>query len=161
VSEIIAFSGDSAHYQQDKSPWFGKADGEKLRLVFSFFSPDGNEISMPIASMTAFLKRDYPWVEIISRPVFILRDKEQFSPSNYAQSIKELDADLIAFSVMSPHWYPLEPYFEELKKQIPQLPILIGGYQAMLSQEQTIENPNIDTPVSAMVNTPSPILPCI
>ena len=50
----------------------------------------------------------------------------------------------MAFSIMSPHWYPMEPYFEEIKKLMPDLPICIGGYQAMLSQEQTIANPNVD-----------------
>lgn len=99
---------------------------------------------MPIASMSAYLKRDFPWVEIILKPILILRDSEKYSPENYARSIQELDADLIAFSLMSPHWHPIVPYLEVLKTEIPQLPILIGGYQAMLSQQQTIENPNVD-----------------
>jgi radical SAM superfamily enzyme YgiQ (UPF0313 family) len=131
-------------YPQHKSRWFGSKKREKLRVVFSFYSPDGNEIAMPIASMSAYLKRDFPWVEVLLEPVLILRDAEKYNPQNYAQTIKALDADLIAFSVMSPHWFPLEPYFDELKRANPELPILIGGYQAMLSQDQTIANPNID-----------------
>ena len=99
---------------------------------------------MPIASMTAYLKRDFPWVEVLLEPVLILRDSEKYSPSNYAKAVQSLEPDLIAFSIMSPHWYPMEPYFDELKQLMPELPICIGGYQAMLSQEQTIENPNID-----------------
>ena len=112
--------------------------------MFSFYSPDGNEIAMPIASMSAYLKKEFPWVEVLLEPVLILRDAEQYSPENYAKTIKALDADLMAFSIMSPHWYPMEPYFEEIKKLMPDLPICIGGYQAMLSQEQTIANPNVD-----------------
>ena len=112
--------------------------------MFSFYSPDGNEIAMPIASMSAYLKQEFSWVEVLLEPVLILRDAEQYSPENYAKTIKTLDADLIAFSIMSPHWYPMEPYFEEIKKLMPDLPICIGGYQAMLSQEQTIANPNVD-----------------
>lgn len=142
--DVIAVSSEHQRYSQEKSRWFGKSRAKKLRVIFSFYTPDGNEISIPIASMSAYLKRDHPSVEIILKPVLILRDKEAYSPSKYAESIKELDADLIAFSIMSPHWYPMEPYFEALKALAPELPILIGGYQAILSQQQTIENPNVD-----------------
>ena len=99
---------------------------------------------MPVASISAYLKRDFPGIEVTLLPILILRDAEVYSPANYAKSIEESGADLIAFSVMSPHWYPMEPYFEEIKKLCPDLPICIGGYQAMLSQQQTIENPNVD-----------------
>ena len=143
-ADVIAVSTERPAYPQDKSRWFGSVKKEKLRLVFAFYSPDGNEIAMPIASMSAYLKRDFPFVEVLLEPVLILRDAQQYSPENYAKTIKELDADLIAFSIMSPHWYPMEPYFAEIKKLMPDLPILIGGYQAMLSQQQTIENPDID-----------------
>ncbi|NQV69541.1 MAG: B12-binding domain-containing radical SAM protein [Pseudohongiella sp.] len=142
--DIIAVSNELPPYPQEKSRWFGKCQREKLRVVFSFFSPDGNEVSIPISSMSAYLKRDFPWVEVILEPVLILRDEEYYSPENYAKTIKELDADLIAFSIMSPHWFALEPYFTALKTEMPDLPILVGGYQAMLSQQQTIDNPNVD-----------------
>lgn len=145
IADVIAVSSDRPMYPQAKSRWFGKvADKKKLRLVFSFYSPDGNEVAMPLASMSAYLKRDFPWVEVILKPVLILRDAEAYNPENYARSIAALQPDLIAFSIMSPHWYPMEPYFQVLKSLLPELPICIGGYQAMLSQEQTIENPNID-----------------
>jgi radical SAM superfamily enzyme YgiQ (UPF0313 family) len=143
-ADVIAISNERPIYPQDKSLWFGTRPAEKLKVVFSFYSPDGNEVAMPIASMSAYLKRDFPWVEVLLKPILILRDAQQYSPENFAASIKDLDADVIAFSVMSPHWFPMEPYFAELKAQIPGLPIVIGGYQAMLSQEQTIENPNVD-----------------
>jgi radical SAM superfamily enzyme YgiQ (UPF0313 family) len=143
-ADVIAVASERPAYPQDKSRWFGSVKRDKLRLVFSFYSPDGNEIAMPIASMAAYLKRDFPWVECLLEPVLILRDAEKYSPENYARMIEELDADVIAFSVMSPHWYPMEPYFEEIKKLMPDLPVVIGGYQAMLSQDQTIENPNVD-----------------
>lgn len=99
---------------------------------------------MPIAAMSAYLKRDFPWAEVILKPILILRDADAYNPENYAASIAKLEPDVIAFSVMSPHWYPMEPYFESLKAVLPELPICIGGYQAMLSQEQTIENPYVD-----------------
>lgn len=143
-ADVIAISTERPAYPQAKSKWFGSKKGEKLKLVFSFYSPDGNEIAMPIASISAYLKRDFPWVEVSLKPILILRDAELYSPASYAKSIQETGADIVAFSVMSPHWYPMEPYFEEIKKLCPEMPICIGGYQAMLSQQQTIENPNVD-----------------
>lgn len=145
AADLIAVSSDKPAYPQAKSKWFGKAAGsKKLRLVFSFYSPDGNEVAMPLAAMSAYLKRDFPWVEIILKPILIVRDAVAYNPENYARSIAELKPDVIAFSVMSPHWYPMEPYFEIIKNMLPEMPICIGGYQAMLSQDQTIENPNVD-----------------
>ncbi|MGJ8690506.1 MAG: B12-binding domain-containing radical SAM protein [Gammaproteobacteria bacterium] len=144
-ADLIAVSSERPVYPQSKSKWFGKAAGKKkLRLILSFYSPDGNEVAMPLAAMSAYLKRDFPWVEVILKPILIIRDAEAYNAENYARSIVELEPDLIAFSVMSPHWYPMEPYFEVLKSMSPELPICIGGYQAMLSQDQTIANPNVD-----------------
>ena len=143
-ADLIAASTVRAAYPQDKSRWFAAVKRERLRVVFAFYSPDGNEIAMPIASMSAYLKRDFPWVDVILEAVLILRDADKYSPENYAKTIQELDADVIAFSIMSPHWYPMEPYFEQIKKLMPGLPLVIGGYQAMLSQQQTIANPNVD-----------------
>lgn len=143
-ADVIAISTERPAYPQNKSRWFGSVKNEKLRLVFAFYSPDGNEIAMPIASMSAYLKRDFPWVEVMLEPVLILRDAQRYSPENYAKAVQALQPDLIAFSIMSPHWYPMEPYFAELKALMPALPVCIGGYQAMLSQQQTIANPNVD-----------------
>lgn len=143
-AQMIAVSSGAPIYRKEKSRYFGTVTRKKLRLAFSFYSPDGNEIAMPIASMSAYLKREFPDVEVLLEPILILRDAEQYSPANFARRIESLDVDLIAFSVMSPHWYPMEPYFAEIKRLMPSLPILIGGYQAMLSQEETIANPNID-----------------
>lgn len=144
IADVIAISRERPVYPQHKSRWFGKAAGQKLRLVLSFYSPDGNEVAMPLASIAAYLNRDFPWVEVILRPILILRDEQAYSADNFAASIVDLQPDVIAFSVMSPHWFPMEPYFAEIKKRLPDLPICIGGYQAMLSQQQTIQNPDVD-----------------
>ncbi|PCH59245.1 MAG: hypothetical protein COC19_07365 [SAR86 cluster bacterium] len=142
--DVIAITTEGPVYPQEKSRYFGFVKRENPRLAFSFYSPDGNEISMPVASMSAYLKRDFPWVEVSLEPVLILRDADKYSPENYAKKIKSLDIDVIAISIMSPHWYPMEPYLAELKKIQPDLIIVVGGYQAMLSQQQTIESPHVD-----------------
>ncbi len=144
IADVIAISSERPVYPQHKSRWFGRAPGRKLRVVLSFYSPDGNEVSMPLASIAAYLRRDFPWVEITLKPILILRDAETYSPENFARSVRELEPDLIAFSVMSPHWYSMEPYFSRIKALCPDAAICIGGYQAMLTQEQTINNPDVD-----------------
>lgn len=143
-ADVIAVTTERPPYPQNKSRWFGSVKSERLRVLFSFYSPDGNEIAMPVAAMSAYLKRDFPWVDVLLEPVLILRDAERYNPENYANTIKELKPDLIAFSVMSPHWHPMQPYFAALKRIMPDLPILVGGYQSMLSQDETIQNPNVD-----------------
>ena len=68
IADLIAVSSERPVYPQVKSKWYGKAAGKKLRLVFSFYSPDGNEVAMPLASMSAYLKRDFPWSKSSSNP---------------------------------------------------------------------------------------------
>ena len=144
VADVIAVSRERPVYPQALSRWYGKTAGRPLRLVLSFYSPDGNEVSMPLASISAYLKRDFPWVELHLCPILILRDEDAYSPENFANSIEALQPDLIAFSVMSPHWFPMLPYFAEIKKRLPDTALCIGGYQAMLSQQQTMENTDVD-----------------
>mgnify|MGYP000503867997 CR=1 FL=1 len=86
VADLIAVSTERPFYPQAKSRWYGRTAGRRLRLVFSFYSPDGNEVAMPLASMSAYLKRDFPWVDVILKPILILRDAEAYNPENYARS---------------------------------------------------------------------------
>lgn len=144
IADVIAVSSEKPVYPQSRSRWFGLAPDRRLRVVLSFYSPDGNEVAMPLASISAYLKRDFPWVDVMLEPILILRDEDLYSPENYARRVAELQPDVIAFSVMSPHWFPMEPYFAELKRLMPGLPVCVGGYQAMLSQDETIGNPNVD-----------------
>ncbi len=141
---VIASSGDGPHYDTEQSRWFGKYAGRKLRVLFSFYSPDGNEISMPIASMSAFLKRECQDVEVLLAPILVGRFPDRFTPDKFAAQVAALQPDLFAFSLMSPHWQPSEPFLEAIKGRLPDLPIVIGGYQAMLSQDETMANPHVD-----------------
>ena len=50
-ADVIAISTERPSYPQDKSRWFGKVKKDRLKVLFSFYSPDGNEIAMPIAAM--------------------------------------------------------------------------------------------------------------
>ncbi|MFT5286561.1 MAG: hypothetical protein ACI8TQ_002731 [Planctomycetota bacterium] len=76
---------DQPAYPVHQSRWFGCVKRERLRIVFAFYSPDGNEVAMPIACMSAYLKKFYPWVEVLLEPVLILRDVEKYTLENYAR----------------------------------------------------------------------------
>ncbi len=144
ASSSITASSTSQPYPVSLSRWHASKQDKKLRVVFSFYSPDGNEVSIPIASISAYLKREFGNIEILLAPILIGRYPDRFSPQQYAQLIGKLSPDVIAFSLMSPHWYSTEPYLEAIKQVIPDLAIVIGGYQAMLSQQETISNPDVD-----------------
>ena len=62
--DVIAASSERLPYPQDRSRYFGSVR-RRRRLVFSFYSPDGNEIAMPIASMSAYLKQEFPWWKVL------------------------------------------------------------------------------------------------
>jgi radical SAM superfamily enzyme YgiQ (UPF0313 family) len=143
-SSLIASNASKAVYPLENSIWFANSKRKKFRILFSFYSPDGNEISIPIASMSASIKEQFDFVDVLLEPILIGRFPERFNPQDYARALADMDLDLIAFSLMSPHWHPVEPYLDAIKRLIPDVPVLIGGYQAMLSQEQTINNPNVD-----------------
>ncbi|MEZ5489703.1 MAG: radical SAM protein [Gammaproteobacteria bacterium] len=144
VPEIIAIESDKPVYDHHKSKWYGKVKSERLSLVLSFYAVDCNEISMPLASISAYLKREFPWVDVTLMPILLMRDAEKYSPENFARNIQALNPDLIAFSIMSPHWYPIRSYFEKVKEVMPDLPLVVGGYQPMLSPEETISNKDVD-----------------
>lgn len=144
AKSLIASNAQAHGYSQRNSRWHGAITKKKLRVALSFYSPDGNEVSIPLASISAYLKREFQSVEIVNTPILVARDAEQYSPQKFVSALKGLNVDLIAFSVMSPHWYPMEPYLSLLKKEMPDTPLVIGGYQAMLSQQQTIECPDVD-----------------
>jgi len=142
--DVVNLQNCAAEYDQKKSRYYGSVKTGRFTLLLAFYSPDGIEFTLPLACISAYLKKQYDWIDIILKPILILRGEDKYSPSNYADDIAAANADMIAFSVLSPQWYSLEPYLAAIKAVCPQLPILIGGYQAMLSTQQTIDNPNVD-----------------
>ncbi len=144
AESLIASTAQSSGYSANQSRWHGVLQGRKIRLALSFYSPDGNEISIPLASISAYLKAEFPDMEVILTPILVARDPDKYSPENFVKAIRAAEVDVLAFSIMSPHWYPMESYLELLKSELPDKPIIVGGYQAMLSQQQTIDHPAVD-----------------
>ncbi len=121
------------------------ADASKpFSLVFSFYSPDGNALSMPLACMSAYVKQKLAGVETHLAAINIVIGGEDNSVEGYVRRVARHHPDLIAISSMSPHWEPLDPYLRALKTHFPSTPIVVGGYQAILAPETTIAHPAVD-----------------
>lgn len=121
-----------------------RAKKAAFTLILSYFAPDDNEFSMTLASLSGYVKAKLPGVEVHFCPILPKRDTPKATPGGFAESIKQLKPDLIAFSLMSPHWPPMDEYLHALKSQLKQLPVLVGGYQALLTSEETIAHPCVD-----------------
>ncbi len=144
AESLIVSSAQTPEYPRHKSRWFGRLPARQLRVALGFYSPDGNEISIPLASISAYLKSEFPDLELILTPLLVAKDPEKYSPENFIKTLREQRVNVVALSIMSPHWYPMDGYLSLLKQELPDIPVIVGGYQAMLSQQQTIEHPAVD-----------------
>ncbi|MCP4697375.1 MAG: B12-binding domain-containing radical SAM protein [Gammaproteobacteria bacterium] len=113
-------------------------------LVFSFYSPDGTILSMPLACISAYVKQKLARVEIHVAVIDTAIGGEDHSVEGYVRRIARHRPDLVAISCMSAHWIPLDPYLRALKTHFPRTPVLVGGYQAILAPETTIAHPAVD-----------------
>lgn len=113
-------------------------------LVLSYYSADDTAISMPLACLSAYIKKYLDDVDVHFIPIQTYLDAEHSSPEQFAERALGLKPDLLAFSAMSPHWAPLSPYLAEIKSRQPDLPVLVGGYQAILSPEETMAHRDVD-----------------
>ena len=113
-------------------------------IVFSFYSPDGNSFSMPIACLSAYIKKHFPEIRVHMAPILPLQNEEDHSVSGYVRRVFALKPDLVAVSCYTPNWGPLDAYLRALKQALPEAPILVGGYQATIDPIETIRHPAVD-----------------
>jgi len=116
-----------------------------FRLVLSYYSPDGIAYSMPVACLSSYVKREFPGIEVHLVDInTTLANKEDHTVEGFVKRVEALKPDLVGMSCMSLHWFPLLPYLEGLKAVQPDVPILVGGYQAILAPDETIAHPAVD-----------------
>lgn len=123
---------------------FSRNFKQPFRLVFSFYSRDGNELSMAIACMSAYIKKVIPDIDIHLVIINTSQQSGENTVPGYVKRVLDLKPDLVGISCMIPHWKPIDPYLRALKNALPQTQILVGGYQAILEPEQTIDHPSVD-----------------
>ena len=126
------------------SAWLGKFKGKKIRLAFCIYNNDYNVCSIAISSISAYVKKMHPDVEVKLFHILALIEDEKYGPKGFAGAVKKWGPDLFAISILSTHWDGVQPFLAELKKQSPQTAILAGGYQPILQSEQTINFEPID-----------------
>lgn len=123
----------------------GAGSHRPLRIVLSFYSPDGISYSMPLACLSSFVKREFPGIEVHLVDInFTHPNQGDHTVAGYVRRVAELRPDLVGISCMSIHWHPLDPYLRALKTALPRIPVLVGGYQAILATEETINHPAVD-----------------
>src|SRR5438445_259881 len=101
-------------------------------LVLTFYQRDP-AYALGLAAISAHAKRVHPDVRVHLVP--IMRDDP------VAQVVDEVGAlapDLIGVSAMAPTWLPSDPYLRALKAAYPDVPICVGGYQAIVSPAEPL-----------------------
>lgn len=116
-----------------------------FRLVLTFFEADGTtEIVLALASLSAYVKREIPDIEVFLEPIHSPRPEREHTPEGYAERLAARDPDLVGFTCLSPDWFALDPYLRAAREAVSETPLLLGGYQAILSSEQSIAHPALD-----------------
>ena len=115
-----------------------KYPGKHFRVVFTYFQREPT-YSLALASLAAYAKKVFPDVKVSL--VSVLQDDDI---AEYVRRVVRKRPDLIAVSAMHPTWLPMLPYLEALKRALPATPVVVGGYQAIFSPQETIDHPAVD-----------------
>jgi anaerobic magnesium-protoporphyrin IX monomethyl ester cyclase len=126
------------------SIWKSKFKGKKIRLAFCIYNNDYNVCSIAISSISAYVKKVHPDVEVRLFHIIAWSQDEKYNPEGFVNFVKSWSPDVFAISILSTHWEGVKPYLTELKKELPATAILAGGYQPILQSEQTINFDPID-----------------
>ena len=111
---------------------------KRFRLVFTYFQREST-YSLALASLSAYAKKLFPDIEVSL--VSVLQDDDV---QEFVRRVAKRSPDLIAVSAMHPTWLPMLPYLEALKGARPATPVIVGGYQAIFSPQETISHPAVD-----------------
>jgi len=122
-------------------------------LVLAFYQRDP-AYSLGLASISAYAKREIQNVRVSLVPILRGDDAERV-----ARIVADLQPDLLGVAAMSPTWLPSDPYLQAFKRALPDVPVLVGGYQAIVSPEETIAHQAVDfvcvgdgeAPVAALI----------
>lgn len=110
----------------------------RFGLVLAFYQRDP-AYSLGLASLAAYARREIGDLRVHLVPIH--RDDPV---ETVVRQVAELEPDLLAVSAMSPTWLPTLPYLDAVREALPELPIAVGGYQAIVDPEETIAHPAVD-----------------
>jgi radical SAM superfamily enzyme YgiQ (UPF0313 family) len=110
----------------------------RFGLVLTFYQRDP-AYALGLASLSAYARREIAGLRVHLVPIF--RDDPV---EKTVALIAELEPDLVAMSAMSPTWLPSDPYLRGIRHALPATPVIVGGYQAIVSPAETIAHPAVD-----------------
>jgi radical SAM superfamily enzyme YgiQ (UPF0313 family) len=106
--------------------------------LFVFFQREA-VYSLGLAALSAYVKEEVAEVRTHLLPVF-----PHDAPEDTVRLAGGIRPSLIAASAMCPTWMPLVPHLRALKAAFPAVPIVVGGYQAIVDPEGTLAEPAVD-----------------
>lgn len=107
-------------------------------VVFTYYQRDP-AYSLGLASISAYLKHADPDVRVHLVPIY-----REDSVEKIVELVARVRPKLIAVAAMSPTWLPTDPFLRGLRAALPGVPVVVGGYQAIVDPEETIEHPCVD-----------------
>ena len=110
------------------------------KVVFCFYTND-HEVNLGIGFISAALKQ-----RGVATDLVIYRDKPEKqidTPESVAERILAKNPSMVAFSVMTFHWRRVSAVISLLRRTY-KGPIVVGGYQAILSPEDVLRHPGVD-----------------
>jgi len=131
-------------YNSNKSKWYNSHHKANFKLALCFLSADGNLQSMPLSSISAYVKQELPEVQIRIFIMFPDQKHEKYSPTGFSKFLANWEPDLIATSIMTPQWRYIKSYLTKIKNTLPNIPILAGGYHPIFSQDEVLNHSSID-----------------
>lgn len=111
---------------------------ERFGILFLFYQREA-VYSLGLAALSAYAKAVIPDVRTHLLPVFPHDD-----PADTVRIATDLQPGLIAVSAMWPTWLPIVPHLRALKRALPGVPIVVGGYQGIVDPEGTLAEPAVD-----------------
>ena len=114
-------------WRQRRRPPLPTPAPERFHLVLTYWQREP-AYALGLACISAYLKRELDDVSVHLVPLFRGDD-----PDEYVHHVVALDPHLIAIAAMHPTWIPTQPYLEALKRACPTTPVIVGGYQAIVS----------------------------
>ncbi len=131
-------------YLLNNSKWYNSNKSENFKLALCFLSVDGNSMSMPLTSISSYVKQELSYVETKLFIMYANQENEIYSSKGFASFLSKWEPDLIAVSIMSQQWKTLKDYLIEIKSMLPNTPLLVGGYQAIFEPDITTSHQSVD-----------------
>jgi anaerobic magnesium-protoporphyrin IX monomethyl ester cyclase len=95
--------------------------------------------ALGLAALSASVRRAFPDARVHLLPLFPHDD-----PDTTRRFVAALRPGLIAASAMWPTWLPLVPHVRAMKQVLPDVPVVVGGYQGIVDPAGTLAEPAVD-----------------